>query len=109
LLFGVASATTVWGLVLITHAETADRVIVQYAAQQVDTNATREFFADPHHPHTAALLAALSERANGRRLPAIPGVVPGPFTARAAACSRRVAPAFLRPAMMPSRRLLTPR
>ena len=72
------------GLVLITHdmgvvAETADRVIVQYAGQQMETNGTRELFADPHHPYTAALLAALPERANARRLPAIPGIVPGPF------------------------------
>jgi ABC-type glutathione transport system ATPase component len=47
------------GLVLITHdmgvvAETADRVIVQYAGQQVEANETRELFADPHHPYTAA-------------------------------------------------------
>jgi dipeptide transport system ATP-binding protein len=72
------------GLVLITHdmgvvAETADRVIVQYAGQQVEANETRELFADPHHPYTAALLAALPERATERRLPAIPGVVPGQF------------------------------
>jgi dipeptide transport system ATP-binding protein len=72
------------GLVLITHdmgvvAETADRVIVQYAGQQVETNSARELFADPHHPYTAALLAALPERATERRLPAIPGVVPGQF------------------------------
>jgi dipeptide transport system ATP-binding protein len=72
------------GLVLITHdmgvvAETADRVIVQYAGQQVETNGARELFADPHHPYTAALLAALPERATERRLPAIPGVVPGQF------------------------------
>ena len=72
------------GLVLITHdmgvvAETADRVIVQYAGQQMETNTTRQLFAETHHPYTAALLAALPERANGRRLPAIPGVVPGPF------------------------------
>ncbi|MGO9742775.1 MAG: ABC transporter ATP-binding protein [Roseiarcus sp.] len=71
-------------LVLITHdmgvvAETADRVIVQYAGQQVETNSTRELFADPHHPYTAALLAALPERATERRLPAISGVVPGQF------------------------------
>ena len=71
-------------LVLITHdmgvvAETADRVIVQYAGQQVEENTTRELFADPHHPYTAALLAALPERATARRLPAIPGVVPGQF------------------------------
>jgi dipeptide transport system ATP-binding protein len=72
------------GLVLITHdmgvvAETADRVAVQYAGLQVETNATRALFADPHHPYTVALLAALPERANDRRLPAIPGVVPGQF------------------------------
>src|SRR6201999_4615645 len=72
------------GLVLITHdmgvvAETADRVIVQYAGQQMEMNATREMFADPHHPYTAALLAALPERANARRLESIPGVVPGQF------------------------------
>ena len=79
------------GLVLITHdmgvvAETADRVIVQYAGQEMETNATRDLFADPHHPYTAALLAALPERASGRRLPAIPGVVPGPFD-RPGGCS----------------------
>ena len=72
------------GLVLITHdmgvvAETADRVVVQYAGQQVEANGTRALFADPHHPYTAALLAALPERATQRRLPAIPGVVPGQF------------------------------
>ena len=72
------------GLVLITHdmgvvAETADRVVVQYAGQQVETNTTRGLFADAHHPYTAALLAALPERATERRLPAIPGVVPGQF------------------------------
>src|SRR5579863_3826673 len=72
------------GLVLITHdmgvvAETADRVVVQYAGQQVEANSTRALFADPHHPYTAALLAALPERATQRRLPAIPGVVPGQF------------------------------
>jgi dipeptide transport system ATP-binding protein len=70
------------GLVLITHdmgvvAETADRVIVQYAGQAVETNVTEALFRDPHHPYTAALLAALPERATERRLPAIPGMVPG--------------------------------
>jgi dipeptide transport system ATP-binding protein len=72
------------GLVLITHdmgvvAETGDRVTVQYAGQQVESNTTRALFADPHHPYTAALLAALPERAKQRRLASIPGVVPGQF------------------------------
>jgi len=72
------------GLVLITHdmgvvAETADRVIVQYAGRRIEANGTRALFADPHHPYTAALLAALPERATERRLPAIPGLVPGQF------------------------------
>ena len=72
------------GLVLITHdmgvvAETAHRVVVQYAGQQVEQNGTVELFEDPHHPYTAALLAALPERATGRVLPSIPGVVPGQF------------------------------
>jgi dipeptide transport system ATP-binding protein len=72
-------------LVLITHdlgvvAETADRVIVQYAGRQVETAAAETLFDDPHHPYTAALLAALPERAENRRsLYAIPGVVPGLF------------------------------
>ncbi|MBG6081052.1 dipeptide transport system ATP-binding protein [Rubrivivax gelatinosus] len=72
-------------LVLITHdlgvvAETADRVVVQYAGRQVETAPVDALFADPHHPYTAALLAALPERAAaGQRLAAIPGVVPGQF------------------------------
>jgi dipeptide transport system ATP-binding protein len=71
-------------LVLITHdmgvvAETADRVSVQYAGQQVEENTAVELFARPHHPYTFGLLAALPERATARRLPAIAGVVPGQF------------------------------
>jgi dipeptide transport system ATP-binding protein len=71
-------------LVLITHdlglvAEHADRVVVQYAGRQVESNDVVPLFADPHHPYTAALLAALPERATARRLEAIPGVVPGQF------------------------------
>jgi dipeptide transport system ATP-binding protein len=69
-------------LVLITHdmgvvAETAQRVTVQYAGQQVEKQSVEGLFADPHHPYTAALLAALPERATTKRLPSIPGVVPG--------------------------------
>ena len=72
------------GLVLITHdmgvvAETADRVVVQYAGQQVEEQPVSGLFADPRHPYTSALLAALPERATGDHLPSIPGVVPGLF------------------------------
>ena len=71
-------------LVLITHdlgvvAETADRVLVQYAGRQVEAARADDLFTDPHHPYTAALLAALPERAQGKRLDAIPGLVPGQF------------------------------
>ena len=84
------------GLVLITHdlglvAEAADRVIVQYAGRQVETQDVGPLFDNPHHPYTQALLGALPDRAalqsgalaqhalaQGRvRLNAIPGVVPG--------------------------------
>jgi len=78
-------------LVLITHdmgvvAETAERVQVQYAGQKVEEQPVVDLFADPHHPYTAALLAALPERAvAGGRLPSISGVVPG-FSDRPTGC-----------------------
>lgn len=72
------------GLVLITHdmgvvAETAERVQVQYAGQKVEEQPVRDLFRTPYHPYTTALLSALPERATGRLLPTIPGVVPGQF------------------------------
>ncbi len=71
-------------LVLITHdmgvvAETAERVVVMYAGQQVEQQSIRGLFTDPHHPYTSALLAALPERALSKHLPSIAGVVPGQF------------------------------
>jgi dipeptide transport system ATP-binding protein len=77
-------------LVLITHsmgvvAETAERVSVQYAGQKVEEQEVLGLFNDPHHPYTAALLSALPERAQTRKLPSIPGVVPGQFN-RPPAC-----------------------
>ena len=71
-------------MVLITHsmgvvAETAKRVSVHYAGQKVEEQAVASLFARPHHPYTEALLASLPERAKGRTLPSIPGVVPGQF------------------------------
>jgi dipeptide transport system ATP-binding protein len=97
-------------LILITHdmgvvAETVDRVVVQYAGQQVEAQSVQGLFADPMHPYTAALLAALPERSVGRLLPTIPGVVPGvldrptgclfnPRCPNATEHCRRVEPAF---------------
>ncbi len=74
-------------LVLVTHdlgvvAERADRVVVLYAGQVVESGPTDEVFRAPLHPYTRALLAArpeLGEASRGRgRLRAIPGTVPAP-------------------------------
>lgn len=77
-------------LVLITHdmgvvAETADRVVVQYAGQQMESADVLGLFTWPRHPYTAALLEALPERATGGMLATIPGLVPG-VTDRPPAC-----------------------
>ena len=72
-------------LVLITHdlgvvAEVAQRVLVMYAGQIVESAAAAELFAAPRHPYTEALLASLPERnAGNRRLASLPGVVPGAY------------------------------
>ena len=81
---GTGATAAGMALVLITHdlgvvAETADRVLVQYAGRQVESARAADLFSDPHHPYTAALLAALPEQARGKRLAAIPGLVPGQF------------------------------
>ena len=71
------------GLVLITHdmgviAQTAQRVQVMYAGQVMEEQPAATLFERPRHPYTAALLDALPERAEGKkRLPTIPGMVPG--------------------------------
>jgi dipeptide transport system ATP-binding protein len=70
-------------MLLITHdlavvAEAADRVVVMYAGQVMEAGRVPDLFEHPRHPYTAALLAALPERAIGAdRLNTIPGVVPG--------------------------------
>jgi dipeptide transport system ATP-binding protein len=71
-------------LVLITHdmgvvAETAERVAVQYAGQQVEKQLVKGLFSDPHHPYSQALLNSLPERSTSKLLPSIAGVVPGQF------------------------------
>ncbi|BCB21535.1 ABC transporter ATP-binding protein [Bosea sp. ANAM02] len=70
-------------LVLITHnmgvvAETAQRIMVMYAGQIMEERKVDALFADPQHPYSAALLAALPERSeDATRLATIPGMVPG--------------------------------
>ena len=71
------------GLVLITHnmgvvAQMAQRVAVMYAGQVMEEQPVRGLFAEPRHPYTAALMAAMPERSDGQgRLATIPGMVPG--------------------------------
>ena len=72
-------------LVLITHdlgvvAEVAQRVLVMYAGQVVETAHVPELFELPRHPYTEALLSALPEHNIGqRRLRSMGGMVPGAF------------------------------
>jgi dipeptide transport system ATP-binding protein len=77
--------STGMALVLITHdlgvvAEVAQRVLVMYAGQVVETAHVPELFDAPRHPYTEALLAALPEHNIGRRrLRSMAGMVPGAF------------------------------
>jgi dipeptide transport system ATP-binding protein len=72
-------------LLLITHdlgvvAEIAQRVLVMYAGQIVESAPVPRIFETPHHPYTEALLAALPEHNIGqRRLRSMGGVVPGAY------------------------------
>jgi oligopeptide/dipeptide ABC transporter ATP-binding protein len=69
-------------VMLITHdlgvvAGTADRVVVMYAGQVVETAPTDELFARPAHPYTDGLLASIPRLDTPReRLHTIPGQVP---------------------------------
>ena len=52
--------------------------MVMYGGQVVEQAAVRDLFANPQHPYTQALLAALPERSeHATRLATIPGMVPG--------------------------------
>jgi dipeptide transport system ATP-binding protein len=70
-------------ILLSTHdlpvvAETADRVLVMYAGQVMETGPVPQIFESPRHPYTRALLDAIPEHNVDRaRLRTIPGVVPG--------------------------------
>lgn len=70
------------GLIFVTHdlavvAEIADRVVVMYAGEVVESGPVAELFARPRHPYTAALIASVPE-GGAERLMSIPGTVPQP-------------------------------
>jgi peptide/nickel transport system ATP-binding protein len=79
------------GMLLITHdlgvvERMADHVGVMYAGQLIEVAPREQFFANPAHPYSRKLFAALPERAgHGQRLSTIPGRVP-PLDAQPAAC-----------------------
>jgi len=70
-------------LILITHdlaavAEIADRIIVMYAGEAVETGAVNDIFYRPQHPYTRGLLASVPrlDRDAEDDLQAIPGNPP---------------------------------
>ncbi len=71
-------------ILLITHdwgvvADIADRAVVMYAGEVVETADVTTMFKTPRFPYTAALLAADPSLAeDGARLPTLPGRVPAP-------------------------------
>jgi len=75
-------------VILITHdlgvvAETAQRVVVLYAGRKVEEAPVGELFANPRHPYTQGLMAAIPRLGEEGRLAEIPGYV----QMQAAGCS----------------------
>ena len=72
------------GILFITHdlgvvSQLADRVVVMYAGQIVETGDVRALFSAPIHPYTAGLIACVPDPASGREsLVTIPGQAPRP-------------------------------
>ena len=70
-------------LLLITHdlpvvSNVCERVLVMYGGHLVEEGTTETVFTRPRHPYTRALLDAIPAwEGNGRKLPTIPGSVPG--------------------------------
>ncbi len=69
-------------IILVTHdlgviAETADRVMVLYGGQVMEEARVADLFANPQHPYTRGLLAAIPDpRKAGDALAPIPGSPP---------------------------------
>jgi peptide/nickel transport system ATP-binding protein len=72
------------GLILITHdlgvvARVADRVVVMYAGQIVESGTAEQIYRAPTHPYTQGLLDCIpipGKTARGQPLGSIPGIVP---------------------------------
>jgi len=73
-------------IVLITHdlgvvAEIADRVVVMYAGNVVETATAADLFGNPHHPYTLGLLGSVPKlHVDEDRLTTIEGTVPNPYS-----------------------------
>ncbi len=68
-------------VILITHTlgvvrETTDRVYVMYAGNMVEVAATEGLFANPSHPYTQGLMAAVPRLTGGGISDGIPGRIP---------------------------------
>ncbi|MEN0664418.1 ABC transporter ATP-binding protein [Caldifermentibacillus hisashii] len=70
------------GVIFVTHdmgvvAEIADRVMVMYAGEVVEMSDAQTIFANPKHPYTQGLLAAVPDvEADAHELNVIPGSMP---------------------------------
>jgi len=70
------------GVILITHdlsvvAEVADRIVVMYAGQVIETGSVDEIFNRPQHPYTRSLLNSVPSHTSVQgRLHVIEGMVP---------------------------------
>ncbi len=75
------------GMILITHdlgivARVADRVIVMYCGETLETGSVTEIFENPLHPYTQGLLECIpipGKTRRGQYLGSIPGTVPTPI------------------------------
>ena len=73
-------------VILITHnmgvvAEFAHRVLVMYAGRIVERASVDDIFDQPGHPYTEGLLRSIPDlEVETRRLNAIPGAMPSPFS-----------------------------
>lgn len=74
------------GIIMITHdlgiiSEMCHRVVVMYAGQVVESSPLRDLFKEPLHPYSEGLLKSIPTiKKEKRRLYAIDGTVPSPFS-----------------------------